>query len=177
MGGQEKPKSQLYHVSLLGIMASRPFGAFPQSRFHVSLSGALGVHANAILRTASSTHTHSPTPSRRAHPLCLAQHGNSLPRWEDESTVGWTGKVTQLGFGALRASLPRSAGRTSVLRGADWGRNARVYPAARNTPGSRAEGSLGAGGRGALFRNAAVARLPGPVAGPPPPSPPPPKAG
>lgn len=85
--------------------------------------------------------------------------------------------MTQLGFGALRASLPRSTGRTSVLRGVDWDRNARVYPAARNAPGSRAEGGLGAGGRGTLFRNATVARLPGPVAGPPPPSPPPPKAG
>lgn len=63
------------------------------------------------------THTHTHTPRAWAYPLSLAQRHNSLTHWEDKSTVGWTGKVTQSGRGTLRASLPRSAGRPSALAG------------------------------------------------------------
>ena len=40
------------------------------------------------------THTHTPAPGRT---LQVWHNAATLPRWEDESTAGWTGKVTQSG--------------------------------------------------------------------------------
>lgn len=80
-------------------------------------------------------------PAAWAYPLSLAQSGNSLPRWEDESTAGWTGKVTQSSRGALRASLPRSAGPPSNLPGVrvevrrPRSRRLLAGPRARQAPG------------------------------------------
>lgn len=63
----------------------------------------------------------------------------SLPRWEDESTEEWTGKVTQSGRGTLRASLPRSAGRPSERCERGFGGGGLPGPACALTtlPGAR----------------------------------------
>jgi hypothetical protein len=89
-------------------MEPRLLATFLQSQLHGPGLGAL--HCLSKLRKSRLAFLHRPPhPGAWAYPGSLAPSGNSLPRWEDESTAGRTGKVTQSGRGALRASLPRSA--------------------------------------------------------------------
>lgn len=90
----------------------RPSGLFPQCQFQVPAPGGAGRRG----RRHPDTRPHTPAtggPFRfgTARPLA-APLGVSR---------GWTGKVTQSGRGALRASLPRSAGRPRALGGAHGG--------------------------------------------------------
>lgn len=80
------------------------------------------------------THTHTPAPGRT---LQVWHSAATLPRWEDESTAGWTGKVTQSGRRPPRQPpTQRRAGR-ALARGAGTGpaaavSGARAHPHARH---------------------------------------------
>lgn len=114
----------------------------------------------------SDTLTHTPAPGRT---LSLAQRGNSLHCREDKSAVGWRGKVTQSGRGTLRASLPRSAGRSSALAGVLQGAGRRPFPRGRPAGSHSARRPTARGVGAGTLQQRGGPRVRDPLPGPPPP--------
>lgn len=129
------------------LMEPRLFGTYPQVSIPSSRSGAPGRPSR------HRPQTHVPTPPRLGGPCSAGRAEQLAGPLGGRVSRGWTGKVTQSGRGAFRASLPRSA--AGPPEGRSGAGVAALCPAAPSSPGS---GSPAAAGPRTLFRNATPSR-------------------